>query len=195
MRRYVRYRPVSEVPPMANEAKLRELILYIAKRMEDDRHKGRGRIKLAKFLFFSDFEAFTRLGATITGSRYWADDLGPSPVDEMLASRALEEDGDLSWESGYQQQKLPIAHREARIGGLLSEAEIAIVDEQLGQHRLSSANHMVDIAHKHPAYVAAQFHEDIPNFTALLSPRQAPDDAVEIGKQLIREHRWDPEWP
>src|SRR4051794_5527864 len=97
----------------ADEVKLKELILYIAARMEEDDHAGQGRIKLAKLLWLSDFEAYRRIGNSITGARYVADELGPAPVDELLAVRDLEGSGDLSIEAGYDQQRLPRAQRPA----------------------------------------------------------------------------------
>src|SRR6266487_3415423 len=47
------------------DEKLRELILHICIRSEDD--EAFGAVKLNKLLFFSDFHAFLRLGKPITG--------------------------------------------------------------------------------------------------------------------------------
>ena len=49
----------------ADDKKLRELILYLATRMERDQHAGQGRIKLAKLLWLTDFEAYRRFGRSI----------------------------------------------------------------------------------------------------------------------------------
>src|SRR5438876_2369422 len=98
----------------ADEAKLKELILYIAARMEKDQHAGQGRIKLAKLLWLSDFEAYRQLGKSITGSRYVADELGPAPVEELLALRDLEGSGYLVLAPGYKRQRLPRAQRPPR---------------------------------------------------------------------------------
>src|SRR2546423_1634179 len=82
-------------PQQADPVKLRELILHIAKRMEKDQHAGQGRIKLAKLLWLSDFEAYRRFGRSITGARYVADELGPySFREERLFMRDRERLGE-----------------------------------------------------------------------------------------------------
>ena len=43
-----------------NEGKFRELILYVARRSEDDKYFGA--VKLNKILYFSDFNAYRELG-------------------------------------------------------------------------------------------------------------------------------------
>jgi hypothetical protein len=51
-----------------NRQKFKELILYLADRSGDD--EGFGMTKLNKLLYFADFEAFRRLGRSITGATY-----------------------------------------------------------------------------------------------------------------------------
>lgn len=89
------------------EERLQELILYIASKMEQDQHVGRGRIKLAKLLWRSDFAAFWKFGEPITETPYHADDYGPSPVDELLATRDLETQGRLEWRNDWDVQQIP----------------------------------------------------------------------------------------
>src|SRR4051794_40938620 len=133
------------MPQRADDTKLRELILYIASRMEQDDHAGQGRIKLAKLLWLSDFEAYRRFGESITGARYVADKLGPAPVDELLAIRDLEGSGYLEMEPGYDKQKLPRARRPADTA-VFSERELAVVDELLDKYRAWTGQQLVDLA-------------------------------------------------
>lgn len=136
---------------MPDLSKLEELILYISDRMERDEHAGQGRIKLAKLLWLSDFEAFRRFGASITGGRYVADELGPSPVDELLAVRDLESRGHLVFEPGYEKQRLPRAKRPSDTA-VFTKAELALVDEIVSRYRKWTGSQLVDLAHEYPGW-------------------------------------------
>ena len=140
---------------MGERTKLEELILYLAKRMEEDQHIGRGRIKLAKLLWRSDFGAFWKLGQPITETEYQADQFGPSPVDELLALRDLQEQERLELRNEWDHQQIPVAVGEAPRLDLFSAAEISLVDEQLHQYQHVTAKAMVDEAHEFPGWLHA----------------------------------------
>lgn len=139
---------------MAERTKLGELILYLAKRMEDEQHIARGRIKLAKLLWRSDFGAFWKLGEPITETSYQADQFGPSPVDELLAVRDLQDQQRLELRNEWDRQQIPIAIAEPRLD-LFSATQISLVDEQLHQYRHVTAQAMVDEAHEFPGWLHA----------------------------------------
>jgi hypothetical protein len=181
-------------PQRANPEKLRELILYIAARMEKDDHAGQGRIKLAKLLWLSDFEAFRRLGESITGVRYIADELGPAPEGELLALRDLE--GDLILEPGYDKQRLPRAQRPANTQ-LFTKDELALVDELLAKYREWTGKQLVDLAHAFPGYKMVERGELVPMESAFLASEPPSDADVERAKEIARERGWlspDGEW-
>jgi hypothetical protein len=138
---------------MAHNAKLKELIIYLALRMQEDQHVGRGRIKLAKLLWRCDFAAFWRFGEPITEARYQADRLGPAPVDEMLALRDLEGAGRLELVNEWDQQQIPVATGVPPNLEVFSGSEIALVDDQLHRYRLVTAHAMVDEAHEFPGWI------------------------------------------
>jgi uncharacterized phage-associated protein len=136
---------------MGETTKLKELILYIATRMEDDRHVGRGRIKLAKLVWRSDFAAFWKLGEPITETLYHADEHGTAPIDEMLALRDLQADGDLELRNEWDQQQIPVAMRAPRLD-LFTREQLAIIDAQLDQYRHVTGRAMRDEAHEFPGW-------------------------------------------
>ncbi len=140
---------------MGDTRKLDELILYLAQRMEQDQHVGRGRIKLAKFLWRCDFAAFWRFGEPITEAHYHADRLGPAPVDEMLALRDLENSGRLELRNEWDQQQIPIAIGQPPNLDVFTAAEIALVDDQLHRYQWVTARTMVDEAHEFPGWINA----------------------------------------
>src|SRR5437762_11206186 len=62
-----------------NAQKFKELVLHLAERSADD--PGFGSTKLNKLLYFCDFEAYRRLGRSITGARYQKLEWGPAAVE------------------------------------------------------------------------------------------------------------------
>jgi hypothetical protein len=140
---------------MTETTKLKELIVYLAKRMEEDQHIGRGRIKLAKLLWRSDFGSFWLYGEPITETTYQADRLGPAPVHEMLALRDLEGEGRLELRNDWDRQEIPVAHGKPPDLGVFSAAQIALVDSQLAQYRFVTGHAMVDEAHEFPGWLQA----------------------------------------
>jgi hypothetical protein len=169
-----------------DKAKLRELILLIAGRMEADEHAGQGRIKLAKLLWLSDFEAHRRFGRSITGERYIADELGPAPADEMLTLRDLEATGDLLIEPGYEQQQLLRARRPANTS-LFSEGELAVVEEMLTKYRKWTGRRLVKLAHEYPGWTLARRGADIPYHSVHISASGPTERDIERARELARD--------
>jgi hypothetical protein len=134
--------------------KLKELILYVAQRMEDDNHIGRGRIKLAKLLWRCDFGAYWKLGAPITEAHYHADELGPVPTEELLATRDLETEERFEWRNEWDYQQIPIALDTPRLQ-VFSREQVAFIDEQLMRYRRVTGQQMVDEAHLFPGWLHA----------------------------------------
>jgi hypothetical protein len=173
----------------AEQAKLKELILYIAARMESDDHAGQGRIKLAKLLWLSDFEAFRRFGKSITGARYVADELGPAPVDELLALRDLEGSGYLVLEPGYDRQRLPRAQRPPDTE-VFSDDELAVVDELLERYRGWTGKQLVDLAHEFPGYRIVERGAEVPYRSVYISAQGPTASDIARAEEVAREHGW-----
>ncbi len=73
-----------------SERRFKDLFLYVVQELQDD--PTFGETKLNKILFFSDFEAYRRLGKPITGAEYQRNFYGPTARrytimrDELLSS-------------------------------------------------------------------------------------------------------------
>lgn len=169
-----------------DKAKLHELILLLAARMEADEHVGQGRIKLAKLLWLSDFEAHRRFGRSITGERYVADELGPAPADEMLALRDLEASGDLAIEPGYRKQQLIHARRPADTS-LFSVGELAVIEEMLTKYRKWTGSRLVKLAHDYPGWILARRGADIPYHSVHISASGPTKRDRERARELARD--------
>jgi hypothetical protein len=169
-----------------DKAKLHELILLIAARMESDNHAGRGRIKLAKLLWLSDFEAHRRYAQSITGERYIADALGPAPADEMLALRDLEARGDLVTEPGYEKQQLLHVTRPVNTS-LFTDRERGIVEETLNKYRTWTGSQLVELAHEYPGWKLAQRGAEIPYHSVHIDPAGPTERDLERARELARD--------
>lgn len=134
--------------------RLEELILYVAAKMKQDRHAGIGRIKLAKLIWRIDFTAFWRFGHPITEATYQADKLGPSPVEELMATRDLEAMGRFHWEREWDQQLLPVADASPDLE-IFEPSERDLIDEVVDRFRSTSGSQMVDDAHRFPGWLHA----------------------------------------
>jgi hypothetical protein len=170
-------------------SKLRELIVYIAYRMERTHHRGRGRLKLHKLMFYCDFEAYRRLGESITGATYRRFLKGPFLREEHDAVRMLDPQSDFVYKRDWGFRQLPDAKRPPDTA-MFSAAERALIDEILDAYREHTADEMRLLSHEHPGYRMVCDGEPIPYDSVFVSTRKPPDAAVEFGRQLIRDGKW-----
>jgi hypothetical protein len=173
----------------ADERKLKELILYIDARMREDRHAGQGPVKLAKLLWLSDFEAYRRIGRSITGTTYVSAPLGPEPVDGVPEDLDSERSSEPALDVAEGHQGLPSPRRPPP-AGLFSPNELALVDEILNRYERWTGRQLVDLAHEHPGSLLVEPGEDVPYESVFISSEPPPPAAVELGRRLIREGRW-----
>jgi hypothetical protein len=171
--------------------KFKEMILYFAKRGQD---AGLviGSTKLNKLLFFSDFRAYWRLGTPISGARYQKLKRGPAarqlvPMqDQMLA------DGEVQWKPKPQNEwddvLLPISVPNL---GVFSRDEIAVMDEVFEDLRPFNAEAVSDYSHLRSAgWQAVDERDDIPYESAFVSADPAPQEAIELGRELAARYGW-----
>lgn len=142
---------------MAKETdRLRELMLYLAQEMERTHHAGRGRIKLSKLAWRSDFAAYWLLGEPITGVTYTADELGPKPQEEYSVTEAMIEDGIFTWDNDWDTAKRPKALRKPDLKGVgITKDQQKVIDRQLEENQALTGEEMKDAAHKFPGYIHA----------------------------------------
>jgi Protein of unknown function (DUF4065) len=156
--------------------RLRELVVYIARKCLSDARFGK--TKLNKILFFADFGAFRTLGQSITGAEYW--NLPEGPVPHQLLVAVGELGPDVYWESEqagtFVQQRL-MARRAASID-LFSGPEIALVDAVIDDLWSMTAKQVSDYSHETMAWRLSRTKQQIPYGTALLSSDEPTDEDV-----------------
>jgi hypothetical protein len=169
-----------------------ELVLYIAERTQDD--KSFGSTKLAKVLFFSDFEAFRDLGAPITGAEYqkWA--YGPYPPQLKPARKGLEYASRARVIKGrdYRADRLiptRIGPADLRAVGISAEQQ-AIVDRWITRIGRETASEISDFSHEHPGYQMVEDNEPIPYEAAFLAELPPSNDEIAKATRVARERGW-----
>lgn len=169
--------------------KFKELILYIAQKQQDDQTFGR--VKLAKLLFFADFEAYGRLGEAISGASYQKLEQGPAARQYKPVSYEMYGDGDIREEVGdsfgHTQMKL-VPLREARVS-VFTDEELAIIDQIVEEHRGMSAAEISEKSHRLMGWRVARLHERIPYEAVFIGATARPDD-IERARELALERGW-----
>lgn len=152
------------------DAKLKELIVYVAARAADD--PAMGAMKLNKVLFHAESRAFLRLGHPISGHPYMKRELGPAPKDLRPIRTNLERGNAIRVEA----EDIGAPHAKARIVALrepnrsmFSAEELAIVDEVIEELRPLSGTAVSDDSHRLPGWRAVAMDTEIPYETAIVS--------------------------
>lgn len=173
--------------------KLRELMLHIAKRVEDCPRFGS--IKMNKVLFYSDFLWYARHGKSITGVTYLKEDYGPAPHGLLPVQESLEREGAATVErrpvfpKGKVEKRL-VPKREAVLTDLFQPEQIAFVDEVITWLMPATAKDVSDATHDHLGWRLADYREEIPYYTVFLNDDIARPSDIERGMELAKERGW-----
>ena len=176
---------------MASTAKLKELILYLARESEGDDYFGV--VKLNKLLFNIDFEAYRRFGESVTGQEYQALPYGPAPRSVVPVLQEMKDTDDLVIREepiGGLIQKRPIAMRPANVYRF-SQEEIVLIDHILRRFWYMSAAEISDDSHKFIGWALAEQGEKIPYDVALLGREELTDKELAHAKVIEeRARKW-----
>lgn len=167
------------------DAKLVELVLYIAAKGEAD--PGFGKTRLYETLFLAEWDHYIATGKTITGRDYIKGPFGPLPdrgeetLNELEAQRLLAIQRHSR--GGYPQQKL-IALRDADLN-VFTAQEIAIVDQVIeGQYGMAATGVSNRSHDEILAWQGASVGERIPFETSWVVDRPLTPREIEYGYRL-----------
>ena len=166
------------------DAKLRELILYIAQRSAGDPFFGG--IKLNKILFNADFTSYGRRREAVTGQEYQRLKNGPAPRRMKPILRDLEDSGDIVMEKveiGRYTQDRVIPKREPDLS-MLDKADLALVDESIALIRPMSGSYVSDLSHEFVGWKIVKEGETIPYNTVFLSNDPPTENEIKRGVEL-----------
>ncbi len=167
-----------------DDDKLRELILYLASLSSRDEKFGA--VKLNKLLFYSDFLAYQRFGAPITGQEYQALAQGPAPRRLRPVVDAMKRAGDLTerHEKRYRFTQIrPVAIRTADISKFRRE-ELDLVEEVVGRFWKMNATQISDESHFFLGWKLAEEGETIPYSVILIGNRKPTEAERRKGRAL-----------
>ena len=175
-----------------SEQRFKNLLLYVAKSLADD--PTFGETKANKVLFFSDFEAYRRLGEPITGADYQKNLYGPTarmyPVlrDELLRWGQLRVERRMIVD--HVQDVLTPLDIEPNMEGF-SQEQIAIVDAIVDEMRQYTNVEVSDLSHEKAAgWHLVELGNSIPYESALISTKKPSREMFRHAKQLARERNW-----
>jgi len=145
-----------------NTTKLDELMVYLCTRCASE--KSWGRTKLAKLLYFCDFEMYRHHGQSITGIDYIRLDLGPVPVD-FQNHLARWKDMGIMAEAREQiidhTEIRPVALRESDVS-VFSGPEVKVIEQVIRKYGHLTAKKLSEISHQDPGWRLAKPLEKIP---------------------------------
>ena len=160
------------------EARLKELILYVAMKCSGD--PAFGATKLNKILWKSDFMAFAHHGTPITGVEYMKLPKGPVPrrlkplQDELVRDeRAVVAELPAQW-TFTRKVTVPLTPPDL---SMFTSDQIALVDDVIADYLPLTAKEVSELSHG-KAWEAAHDRETIPYETVFLADEITHDDIV-----------------
>ena len=161
--------------PELDEAKCRELIIYIAGECSDDQYFGA--TKLHKILFLADFGAYKDTGCSITGSDYLCMPYGPlaDGINNLVSSMSKGREQSLLVRdvirAGYRQRYI-VPVRAPDISRF-TEQELRLVNKAIKRVRNKTAKQVSNLTHHFVGWQLADDGAVIPYETVFLSRQKA----------------------
>ena len=159
-----------------DQKKFSELMLYIAYRCQNAERFGR--TKLAKILYYCDFEAMRRVGQPITGASYVKESNGPLPEQFYNTWRSLvrEQHAEVrnNLISDFYEERLIPTYAPVVLGETFSDQERSVIDEAIERLMDMNGRELSDFSHKEFGYEYGSYAEIIPYSTALLPRMDNP---------------------
>jgi len=178
-----------EFPDMNPQARIRELIIYIAHKSRYDRKFGK--TKLVKLLHICDFESFRKYGRPITGHRYVKLPNGPFPdnlnqlLKEMVAEKDIAIKEDPYYGHTYPQHRVePI--RDANLS-FFSSQEIEEIDGYIDNFQDFSGTEMANLTHG-IAWQIPEMAEPIPYEASILSDEELTQEDFDHIDKLAKQY-------
>ena len=147
-----------------DETRFRDLMLYLAYRCQDAVYFGS--TKLCKLLYYSDFTAFGRTGAPITGAGYIRQPHGPMPREFYRQRDGLIESGLAQIEMRvvfhHDQERLVPLVDESYFDDRFSDPELGAIEWTLGKMAGMTASEASDYSHGEVGWIIAGDGDTVP---------------------------------
>lgn len=168
--------------------KLRELVLYIADRCEEDQRFSA--VKLNKILFYADFLSFAKYGESVTGVQYKKYPQGPVPTVLKRVRSEMEESGESvlrkkDYHGIAQHRVIPL--RDSNLNKF-SARDIALVDKVIERLWNDNATQVSAMSHDR-AWRNSENGEPIPYEAVFVSDEPLTEQDIAIGHEMIDEFK------
>lgn len=164
--------------------RLRELMLFIADRCEDDPNFGV--TKLNKILYYCDFLAFARLGEPITGISYNKLPFGPVPTAAQIVRDKMRQDGEIViTQEGSVSFRLSrvVPVREADLS-LFTGPQVALIDSVIEAVEGANARRLTDITHGN-AWKVLSYNDIVPYEFVFISDDPYTEADIARAEELV----------
>jgi uncharacterized phage-associated protein len=144
-----------------SEKKYKEIILYLAEKLGGE---IRGKKKLAKLLYFVDFDFFEKFEKSMTGDIYKALSIGPFPVmmENVLVSMAAEKDIVIKLEKARADYNPTEIYQAKKKGeNNFSEEERKILDRVVLKYGHLTGKQLEDLTHAEAPYIGTAPNQEI----------------------------------
>jgi hypothetical protein len=175
-----------------NRAKFEALVLYIAHRRKTDPRFGR--TKVAKTLFYSDFDAYRDQDRPLTGATYIRMPFGPYPRELEATEAALADRGVVYLDyvkDVYEEKRIVPVGPPPDLSGLVEPWEQQLVGTWADRIASATAREISRLSHYHPGWLLAEeTGKTIPYDTALLPQERPTGQQAEHAKEVARRRGW-----
>lgn len=175
-----------------NQAKFEALVLFIAHHRQDDERFGR--TKVAKTLFYSDFEVYRDQGTSMTGATYIRMPFGPFPREMTETEQALADRRVVYLDyvkDVYEEKRIVPRGSIPDLSGLVEPWELQVITIWADRIATATAREISRLSHHHPGWLLAkETGEPIPYETALLPQERPTGLQAERAKEVARERGW-----
>ena len=175
--------------------KFKELILYISEKYKSD--PTYGSTVLNKVLFFSDFIAYGKFGAPITGADYIRERRGPVPRAVRTGSqspiRELLRDGAITIKETPQPRGtlITVVPKRPPNVSVFSPEELALVDSVIESFSGWRGGTLSKYTHQFVGWQSVPLNDTIPYETIFFGPDQRlSDEEIQFGQALARRYGW-----
>ena len=143
--------------------KYKQVILYLCSKLGKE---VRGKKKLAKLLYFVDFDFFEKNQKYFTGDRYKALPMGPFPVSlnkitaEMAKEKTLKVES-VNEHNGYNATEIYTCLKDPKVS-IFSKDEIEMLNRVIKKYGNLNGKQLEDLTHAEAPYIGTEPKKEIP---------------------------------
>jgi len=163
--------------PKISEKKYKDIILYLADQLGGE---IKGKKKLAKLLYFVDFDYFEKFQKSLTGDVYKALPMGPFPVsmEKVLTDLVTEKKITVIREKMRDDFNPTEIYRvKNKVAGSFSKDELRVLDRVVLKYGHLSGKQLEDLTHAEAPYIGTEPNQEIAYELAFYRGTNTDEDA------------------